>query len=263
VALRDPGAVMLVLPADQVIRPADAFAALMRRGVALADDRTLVTFGVAPSHAATGYGYIECGRRLDDAEPEARAVARFREKPDRATAEQFVAAGNFLWNSGIFAWSVAAIRAAMASSAPDLELATAGMLDGLRRRDAAAVAAAFRRAPKTSIDYAVMERAARVAVVRATVQWDDVGSFPALGAVGAADGDGNIAVLHGGAARIACESQRNVVYAEGRTTVALFGVRDLVVVVVGDAVMVCPKDRAGDLKTLVDRVRAEGRTDLL
>ncbi|MGE3175697.1 MAG: mannose-1-phosphate guanylyltransferase [Planctomycetota bacterium] len=269
VQAQDPDATMVVLPADHVIRPADAFQTMLRRGVDLAQNRTtLVTFGIPPDHPATGYGYVECGDRLDDREPEARRAVRFREKPDRATAEQFVAAGNFLWNSGIFVWHAAAIRAAMARGNAALDAAAAAMLDGLRgggssaaRR--AAVDAAFRRAPKTSIDYAVMEHAPDVACVRATVRWDDVGSFPALGAVGERDADGNVHVLHGGAAQVACESADNVVYAEGARTVALFGVRDLVVVAVDDAVLVCPKDRAGDLKTLVERVRAEGRTDLL
>lgn len=264
VAARDPEATMVVLPADHVIRPVDAFQRLLRRGAALAQDgRTLVTFGIAPTHAATGYGYVECGRRLDDQTPEAMAVARFREKPDRATAEQFVAAGKFLWNSGIFVWSVAAIRAAMAAGNQDLAEATSAMLAAAQANEPARLKRAFRRAPKTSIDYAVMEKAPAVAVVRADVTWDDVGSFPALTAVGENDDRGNTAVLGGGAARVLCQSEGNVVYAEGKRTVALFGVKDLVVVAVGDAVLVCPKDRANDLKVLVEQVRAAGRADLL
>lgn len=264
VQARSPDATMVVLPADHVITPVDAFQQLLRRGAAIAaDGATLVTFGIAPTHPATGYGYIECGSPLDGDRPEALRGVRFREKPDRATAEQFVAAGNFLWNSGIFVWSMAAIRAAMAAGSPDLDAATAAMLQGLQQGKRPAVARAFRRAPKTSIDYAVMEKAPKVAVVRADVRWDDVGSFPALDAVGQKDDRGNVAVLHGGATKIACESAGNVVYAEGKRTVALFGVRDLVVVAVGDAVMVCPKDRAGDLKVLVEQVKNEGRIDLL
>jgi mannose-1-phosphate guanylyltransferase len=262
IGARDPRATMVVLPADHVITPTDEFQRMLARGVALAaDDRTLVTFGVEPTFAATGYGYIECGDAVDGAG--ARRVVRFREKPDPATAAAFLAAGNFLWNSGIFVWTVAAIRAAMAAAHPELAAsaermaaaAAAGRRDWLSR--------AFRGAPKTSIDFAVMERAPHVAVVRATVRWDDVGSFTALPAVAPTDAAGNTSLLAGGATRIACQSQGNIVYAEGKRAVALFGVRDLVVVAVGDAVLVCPKDRAADLKALVEQVRAEGRADLL
>jgi mannose-1-phosphate guanylyltransferase len=137
------------------------------------------------------------------------------------------------------------------------------MREAALRADGRALTRAFRAAPKTSVDYAVMEKAANVAVVRSTVRWDDVGSFPALAAVGQRDDAGNVAVLDGGAARVVCDSTGNVVYAEGARTVALFGVRDLVVVAVDDAVMVCPKDRAADLKRLVERIKAEGRDDLL
>ncbi len=264
VAARHADATMIVLPADHVIEPVDAFQQMLRRAVAIAaDGQTLVTFGIAPTHAATGYGYVECGTPLDGQQPEARTVVRFREKPDRATAEQFVAAGNFLWNSGIFVWSLPAIRAAMAVGSPELAAATDGMQRGLSQQQRAAVTRAFRKAPKTSIDYAVMEKAPKVAVVRANVRWDDVGSFPALAAVGQHDADGNISVLNGGAQQIVCESGDNVVYAEGKRTVALFGVRDLVVVAVGDAVMVCPKDRASDLKILIAKVQQANRTDLL
>ena len=171
--------------------------------------------------------------------------------------------GNFLWNSGIFVWSIPAIRAAMTHGNPDLGAAAVAMLAGMLQNKKSAVTKAFRRAPKTSIDYAVMEKAQDVAVVRANVRWDDVGSFPALTAVGQTDANGNTSVLHGGARSVACESDGNIIYAEGKRAVALFGVKDLVVVAVGDAVMVCPKDRASDLKKLVSRVEQDGLHYLL
>lgn len=264
IAKLDPEATMVLLPADHLISPTEAFVAMLRRGIELASDRkTLVTFGIAPDHPATGYGYVECGPALDDREPKAMKAARFREKPDLETAKQFLAAGNFLWNSGIFVWSIPAIREAMHAGSPELGAAVVAMLSAMLQNKGPAVRRAFRRAPKTSIDYAVMEKAPHVAVVRADVRWDDVGSFPALTAVGQKDERGNTAVLHGGARQVACESSGNVIYAEGKRTVALFGVQDLVVVAVGDAVMVCPKDRAGDLKTLVKKVEQDGFTDLL
>lgn len=264
IAAQDPAATMIVLPADHVIEPIGEFHRMLRRGVEIAaDDHTLVTFGVPPTGPATGFGYVECGEPLDPASPRGFLARRFREKPDRPTAERFLAAGGFLWNSGIFVWTVPAIRAAMAHGEPALAAATDRLVDAVQNGRRTLVGRLFRSMPKTSIDYAVLEKAPRVAVVEATVRWDDVGSFPALTGVGERDGAGNAAVLTGGAATVALQAQQNVVYAEGRRTVALFGVQDLVVVAVGDAVLVCPKERASDLKQLVEHLRATGRTDLL
>lgn len=264
IAARDPQATMVVLPADHVIAPVAEFHRMLRRGVELAaDDETLVTFGITPNHPATGYGYIECGAPLDDLAPRAFTARRFREKPDLPTAQQFLAQGGFLWNSGIFVWTAPALLAAMRHGHPALATATERMTAAVAKGQRGTVTRIFRTAPKTSIDYAIMEKAEKVAVVEATVQWDDVGSFPALTSVGVADGAGNHALLAQGATQLALQSQGNIVYAEGKRTVALFGVHDLVVVAVGDAVLVCPKDRAGDLKQLVEHVRAQGRADLL
>jgi mannose-1-phosphate guanylyltransferase len=268
IAAADPDGIQIVLPADHLIEPIDAFQRMLQRGIDLcADGGTLVTFGIPPDHPATGYGYIETGTPLDDRTPPAMRVPRFREKPDRATAEQYLAAGNFLWNSGIFVWRTRSIRDAMAATSPELARSCDDMLAAIRSEDPRhrqrRLNAAFRRAPKTSIDYAVMERAPDVAVVRADLRWSDVGSFPALAAVFPADAHGNVAALSGGAAQIALESRGNVTYAEGRQTIALFGVHDLVVVAVKDAVMVCPKDRAVELKALVEQVVRQDRNDLL
>ena len=264
IAAVDPEATMVVLPADHVIAPVDAFQGMLREGAAIAQDgATLVTFGVPPTHAATGYGYVECGAPLTGRSLPSFAVRSFREKPDRATAEGFLKSGSFLWNSGIFVWRVDAILRAMRAADAELGAAADAMLAAARKKEKAALQRAFLQAPKRSIDYAVMEKAPQVAVVRAPIRWDDVGSFPALGAVAAPDADGNVVVAANGASCLPLQSGGNVVYADGARTVALFGVSDLVVVAVDDAVLVCPKDRAQDLKALVEHVRASGRTDLL
>lgn len=264
IGARDADATMIVLPADHVITPTDVFQAMLRRGVELAQDgESLVTFGVAPTFPATGYGYIECGDAIDADRPQALLARRFREKPDVATARDFVAAGTFLWNSGIFVWSLAAIAAAMQNGNAALADGAEQLRAALQRGDADAAVQLFTQLPKTSIDYAVMEKASRVVVVRAEVRWDDVGSFPALAAIAEADAAGNTAVLANGASQLAIDSAANIIYAEGPRIVALFGVRDLVVVAVDDAVLVCPKDRAADLKVVVERLQQEGRSDLL
>lgn len=261
---RDPDATMALLPADHVIAPTGAFHALLRRGADIAADGTsLVTFGIAPDHPATGYGYIETGDRLDDREPAAFEVRRFREKPDRRTAEQFVADGGFLWNSGIFVWSRQAILSAMEAGEPGLHRSALAMEAAARGSDGRALEEAFRTAPRTSIDYAVMERAPRIAVVRAELEWNDLGSFLALDAVAGRDDQGQVAALYDGAKLVQRGSRGCTVYAEGERTVALLGAEDLVVVAVEDAVLVMPRRRAGELKDLVEQLRAEGRTDLL
>jgi mannose-1-phosphate guanylyltransferase len=264
IAARDPHATMLVMPADHVIPDTKAFHRLVRRGMKLAaDGRTLVTFGVTPTHPATGYGYLETGARLDEGAPAAFAAKRFREKPDLATARRFLKKGGFLWNSGIFLWTTRALRSAMASANPALAAGTEAMLAAVQAGRRQALVRAFRALPRTSIDYGVMELAAHVAVVKADLRWDDVGSFPALAAVGAHDAAGNVHVLGAGSTALSLDSRDNVVYAEGERTVALFGVHDLVVVTVDDVVMVCPKDRAAHLKELVEHARRHGREDLL
>jgi mannose-1-phosphate guanylyltransferase len=260
---RDPGATTAFMPADHLIEPAAELGRLLSRASGIAaDGATLVTFGVTPTRPATGYGYIERGQPLDDLAPRAYAAVRFREKPDPATAAELVRSGRFLWNSGIFVWQTSALLSAMDAGSPALAACTREMAAAARRGDRAALEDAFRRAPKQSIDFAVMERAPRVAVVEAQLRWNDLGSFLSLGAVAPPDGRGNVRVLHHGARAMALDAANCVVYAEGPRAVALFGVADLVVVAVEDAVLVCPRDRADELKELVGQLAANGLADL-
>ncbi len=263
---RDPGATVALMPADHVIEPEDKFRELLQRAVALAaDDGTLVTFGIRPDKPATVYGYIERGDPLGDSrgQPRAWKVKSFREKPDTDTARAFLKQGQFLWNSGIFVWTTKAVLAAMDASNPDLARCTREMTQALRDGNQQALAAIFRKATPTSIDYAVMEKAPQVAVLEADLRWNDLGSFPSLGAEYAGDPQGNVTVLTDGATLIQKASRDCIVYGEGARTVALFGVSDLVVVAVDDAVLVCSRERAEDLKTLIEHIKSTGRNDLL
>lgn len=264
IAARDPDATLVVLPADQVIEPIPEFERMVARAQALAGDgETLVTFGIPPTFPATGYGYIELGEATDQALPRAYLSQAFREKPDLATAQQFVDSGKFWWNSGIFVFQLAAMQSAFRAHAPELATATDRMITAIQTNKRALLLRAFRQAPKTSIDFAIMEKASHIAVVECTAHWDDVGSFPALARVLTATKDNNHFSLHDGADAKSLLSTGNIVYAEGKRIVTLFGVDNLVVAAVGDAVLVCPKDKASDLKQLVDLLRQEGRTDLL
>lgn len=262
---RAPGAVLCLLPADHHVEPVDAFQRTVARAAALAraDDELLVTIGLRPDRPATGYGYIEPGAPVDTDHPPAARVSRFREKPDRATAEQFLAGGRMLWNSGIFVWTTAALRAAMRSGNAELARQADAMLGAARDGRDADLERAFRATPKISVDYAVMERAPRVAVVEADFGWDDLGSFLALERLQRPDAGGNTCHEAGGARTLLHDSRRCVVYGDGPRTVALLGVEDLVVVQVPDAVLVCRRERAEDLKLLQHELRARGWEELL
>jgi mannose-1-phosphate guanylyltransferase len=259
-----PGALMAVLPADHVIEPRHEFQRMLGRGAQLAsDDTTLVTFGVKPDRPSTAYGYLQLGDPVDDRLPRAFRVVRFREKPTAEVAARLLAGGDHLWNSGIFVWSTAAIFEAMDESHAELGAAARQLAEAVRNGDSEARRRAFELAPKTSIDYAVLERSTRAVVVEAEIRWDDLGSFLTLGTIAPPDSSGNVAVLANGACLIGEESSGCVVYADGNRTIALSGAHDLVVVAVDDAVLVCAKERAAALKSLVERIRAEGRSDLL
>jgi mannose-1-phosphate guanylyltransferase len=245
---RDPDAVMVSLHADHVIHPPEAFRALIARAAALAEGhRRLFTIGVPPTRPETGYGYIRTGAALEplagDAHPErGHAVAEFVEKPDRATAERYLASGEFLWNTGLFVWRASDLLDGLERHSPEL----GGLVPLLREGGTEEF---FRRAPTISVDEALLERSDRVAVVRATFAWDDVGAWDAVARTRPADDAGN--VLLGDA--WAVESARTVLYADGGPVVA-FGVEDLVVVRTAGVTFVAHRDRAPDLKKLLERL---------
>jgi mannose-1-phosphate guanylyltransferase/mannose-6-phosphate isomerase len=248
----DPDASLLVLAADHAIADVPGFAAAIARAATLPD--RLVTFGMQPSHAETGYGYIRPGAALSDG---VRAVEAFVEKPDAATAARHVADG-YLWNSGSFLFPVRTLLAEFSTHAPAvLEAARAAIaaattdLDFLRLDQAA-----FATAPNISIDYAVMEKTARAAVVPAAIGWSDIGSFDALWAIGPKDAAGNVAI--GDA--LVLDSTDTFVRADGMLT-AVLGMKDAVVVTSDDAVLVASRERAQDVKKIVDALRARGRKE--
>jgi mannose-1-phosphate guanylyltransferase len=260
---RDPGATMAVMPADHLIEPVEAFHALLKQGEELAqDNETLVTFGIPPTYAATGFGYIELGNQHDTLGSTFQ-VLRFREKPDQATAQRFASSNQFLWNSGIFVWNFASLTRAMGGANPKLLAATHAMLDAKQSGNQAALDQAFRACPKTSVDYAVMEKADRVMVIRANFNWNDLGSFAALGVIAEADSHGNIVLNQTDHEALVHQSERCTVYSEGPQTVALFGVQDLIVVNTGDALLVVPRARCEDIKEMIEHLKRSNRQDLL
>lgn len=251
VARRDPDSIQLVLPADHVISPAEEFRASLRAAAAEARRAPrLVTLGVRPSFPATGYGYIEQGAPAATHDRfEAFEVARFVEKPDEARAIEFLAAGSFLWNAGIFVWSTSTVLAALRMHAADIldPLEAAGSASGLDE-----LYPTLRSAP---FDKAVMEHASERSVIPIDYTWSDVGSWTSLPDVAEVDQAGNCST--GGSQLIAADSRDNIVFGESGQVTALLGVEGLVVVRAGDAVLVCPKERAQDVKLIVDQLARE------
>jgi mannose-1-phosphate guanylyltransferase len=242
IAREDPDAVMVSLHADHVLRPIEALQRTVEVAAQVArDGHRLVCLGIAPDRIETGYGHVEPGEVIDDVGPPTAYVVRaFHEKPDAETAQRYVDAG-YLWNTGIFVWRAADLVEEIGRHSPALARhleETAGDDDAF-----------FDGAPVSVIDREVMERSDRVATVRASFEWDDVGSWPALMRSRGTGSDGNTIV--GDAASV--DASGNIVYAEGGRVV-LFGVRDLVVVQSGGLTMVLPRDQAGDLKDFVGRL---------
>lgn len=250
-AVAGPDALMLVMPSDHLIGDIAAFHRAVRAASATALAGHLVTFGITPTEAATGYGYIQPATPAGDVRP----VARFAEKPDAQTAERYVAEG-YLWNAGIFLMTAGGYLAALAAHAAEVAdsvgAAMAGAeADGLFLRPEPDL---FAESPSISIDYAVMERASDVAVVPVDMGWSDVGSWDALWRVTPSDADGN--VVRGAGTLLHCRD--SLVRNEDGPFVAALGLDGMVVVATGDAVLIAPRSRSEDIRKVVEAVEARG-----
>ena len=252
-AMADGGdPLLLVLPSDHVVRDPAAFQAAVRDAVPAAADGALVTFGIVPEAAETGFGYIQAGAGVAGV----REVLRFVEKPDAATAQSYLDDGGYYWNSGMFLFRASRYLEELGRFRPDILEAVRKAFDAAARdgdfvrldRDA------FAASPADSIDYAVMEKTRRAMVLPVDIGWNDVGSWSALWAVSGQDADGNAA--HGDV--IAIDSRGSYVWS--RRMVALVGVDDLVVVETDDAVLVARKDRVQQVKDVVAKLKADDRS---
>ena len=251
IARRSPDSAQVVLPADHVIEPEAAFRESLAHAVRTAlEHRALVTLGIRPTHPATGYGYIEV--EGDHTSASDLPVRRFVEKPDAACAAEFLASGRFLWNSGIFVWPTAVILTELRRHAA----ATMKALD-----DAGADwPGVWAELESMSIDVGVMERASSVRVLPIAYTWSDVGSWSALPDVHPRDADGHCAI---GTRVVSVDAGDCIVHGPPGSTTALIGVRDLVVVQSDDgAVLVCARDRAQDVRAVIDELRTEAPEEL-
>ncbi len=252
---RDPAAVFCVLTADHIIGDLDLFRQTLREGLRLcASEDVLMTIGIPPTEPSSAYGYIEAGEVYRTTQSiEFLRVRRFVEKPDRATAETYLASGRHAWNSGMFIWSIASLERAFSRHAPELAECMARWSTHANPADfQQALEQDFPGLAKISIDYAVMEKAQNVVMCQGRFAWDDVGSWPALESHLPRDDQRNAvqgdAAIHAG--------KRNIVVSEGRLT-ALVGVSDLVVVQADGVTLVCAKDRSQDIKRLLAELRKD------
>ena len=259
VKARDPKASFCILTADHIIGDPDVYQATLRESLQLAQEEdVLITIGIPPTEPSTGYGYIEATDTRDErGGVEFLEANRFVEKPDRETAEKYVAAGTYFWNSGMFIWSVHALEQALRRHRPVLADMMERLLPWVKTPDfLIELAREYDALEKISIDYALMEKADNILMVRGTFAWDDVGSWPALENHFTPNEDGNITI--GNCA--ALDADGNIVYSKDRLT-ALIGVQDLVVVQAKGVTLICPRARAQDVKKLVDKLRQNGSYD--
>lgn len=261
IARRDPDATILVVPSDHHVANASNFERALQSAIASAETGVITTIGIEPTRPETGYGYIEVGDRVAET---VYKIARFVEKPTLDRAQAYLAAKHFVWNSGMFFFRATTMTEAISRHMPDLSRG----LDEIDRaaregNEAEALERVFPTLPSTSIDYGVLERESALHVVRAEFGWTDLGSFASVWEQRDKDEQGNAV----SPTSIAIDAQRNLVF-DARTgadnqTVALLGTQDLCVVLTDTAVLVMPRDRAQDVRAIVDHLKATGRNELL
>ena len=247
--------VMVVTPSDAYIRDEAEYARILQTAIRAAEESgALVTVGITPTFPATGYGYIRF-----EGEGAVKKVRKFVEKPDLATAEQYVSSGDYVWNSGVFVWKVSVILEKFRTLLPDIYADLEKIAAAFGTPDEQKVLnEVYPNIRSISVDYGIMEKSDDILVVPGEFGWNDVGSWDMMNVLHKEDGQGNIAL--GDA--LVLESKNTTVYA-GSRLVAVVGTDDLVVVETPDAVMVCPRSRAQDVKKLVDALKEQSRTDKL
>lgn len=258
---RDPEAIMAVLTADHFIGDAEGFREVLKAARDVAAQNYLVTLGITPSAPSTGYGYIERGHSLMNAYGfAAYQVRAFREKPDLVTAKHFVTSGRHSWNSGMFVWKVARFLDELSRTMPELRQQLMTIEAALDTPNHDRVLREVWKEVKTqTVDYGVMEKARDVAVIPAEFGWNDVGSWATLLEILDNDEYGNVIRR---AQHVGVDTSNTLIFGHDRL-VATIGLHDMIVIDAGDAVLVCPKDRAQDVKKIVDDLKKNGKTQYL
>lgn len=260
-----PEARILVLPADHLIGDVSAFGRAVAAADAYAQQGYLITFGVIPDAPETGYGYIRKGRPLYKAptgqeSAAAYAIDQFAEKPDRPTAEKYLASGEYCWNSGMFLFSAADVYAELSRFAPEIVSACRGSWDraGFQEEALLLDSDAFERCPADSIDYAVMEKTEKGGMIPFEAQWSDLGSWAAMWETGQKDADGNVI-----AGQVMAREVKNSLVFSGPRLIAVLGLSDCVIVDTADALLVADRQRAQDVKAVASALKAENRREAI
>lgn len=249
--------IMCIFPSDHYIKDEKAFTEILKQAVTEAESSDkLITLGITPTYACTGYGYI----RYDKTdEGKAKHVVEFKEKPDVATAEKYVASGEYAWNSGMFVWKASVILDSFKELLPDVyaPLMKIGEAMGTSE-EKAVIEEVYPQIPSISIDYGILEKSDKVYVISASMGWNDVGSWDNLGVLYDEDESGN--VIAGDA--ITIDTKDSIIYGRKRL-ITTVGVENLIVVETEDAILVCDKSRAQDVKLIVDELKNKDRRELL
>lgn len=258
----DPDATMLVMPSDHVIASPEQFQAAISAGKKLVDEdpSRIVTFGIRPTYPAQSFGYVQRADNVDADGVVAYQVEKFREKPDRKTAEEFLAAGTFFWNSGIFLWRASTILDALESNVPEMRRHIAAIADSIGSDSfAATLEKEFTAIEGKSIDYAVMESYRNVIMIEAPFSWDDVGSWQALARLHEPDSDGNTVV----GSHVGIDTKGTIIRSQDGHTIVTIDIEDLIVVHTDDATLVAPKHAEERVREVVKALEQQNRNELL
>lgn len=246
--------VMVITPSDAYIKNESAFTKVLKTAVGVAEsENALVTVGIKPEFPATGYGYIKY-----NGDGEVKTVEKFVEKPNKSTAETYLKEGGYLWNSGMFVWKASVILEKIRLLLPDVYEKLQVIAESFGKEDEREVTSKiYPEIPSISIDYGVMERADGIKVIPADIGWSDVGDWNMLGVLNPADENGNVKV--GDA--VLLDTKNSVVYSENKL-IATIGLDDIIVVQTGDAILVCSREKAQDIKKISEILAKENREDL-
>ena len=248
--------VMCIFPSDHFIKNEPEFTRILKEAIKVAEEGALVTMGITPTFPCTGYGYI----RFDKGETDlAKKVVEFKEKPDIDTAKEYVASGEYAWNSGMFVWKASVILEEFKKLLPDVYACLCKIGDAMgSESEKETINEVYPTIPSISIDYGIMEKSDKVKVISAEMGWNDVGSWDNLGVLYDADENGNVFAGD----HLAIDTKDCITYSKKRL-ISTVGVSNLIIVETDDAIMVCDKNRAQDVKLLVEQLKADGRGELL
>ena len=260
---KDPEGMMVVMPADHVIRQTDDFRSAIRfaNDIIGENPSRFVTFGIKPTYASESFGYVERGQsQVSDSRGELFEVDRFREKPNAETAKEFVDSGNFYWNSGIFVWRASTVLEALKKFEPEMHAHLVKIQEAIGTAEFDSVfEQEFSAIQGKSIDFAIMESYDDVSVIEAPFDWDDVGNWQAVGRLVPADEDGNTVVGQS----INVDSNDCIVRSEDGHLIATLGMKDCIVVHTGNATLVADKSREEDVRKIVKQIESNGWTEFL